>query len=181
MNLTFFLLRWWMVLCRASSWSQRRPRWGWQSLHLSMPAPRGGRPSPQYTSPTSWGDRTASSSTAVLRWQNDTPMCSTVTSTLTQLAFTWVLLMSIYDMNLYSTCNSVQSWCRFHLRMRMILMHKQDTVYTIYNEKYFSERQYIVRVLTWRAQKMRSPTKKNICIIMAGYNEELIGEMEKKL
>ena len=32
--------------------------------------------------------------------------------------------------------------------------------YTIYNEKYFSERQLscIVRVLTWRTQKMRSST-----------------------
>ena len=32
--------------------------------------------------------------------------------------------------------------------------------YTIYNEKYFSERPFshIVRVLTWRAQKMRSST-----------------------
>ena len=32
--------------------------------------------------------------------------------------------------------------------------------YTIYNEKYFSDDQfsYIVRVLSWRAQKMHSPT-----------------------
>ena len=36
----------------------------------------------------------------------------------------------------------------------------QALFYTIYNEKYFSDNKfsYIVHVLTWRAQKMRSPT-----------------------